>query len=276
MGKGAIGNLASAATVAASSFEMAVRDPRDLLDAIDKERYKEYLENWLDETVSITVSEPSPILHDPNSTNESDTHVASAAPSFSTTITGKVQRFEDNIDTDAIIPAQFMPGKDDQDLGTHAFQYVRPEFVRKAKEGSTIVVGGAGFGSGSSREEAPRALKGAGIKAVIAKSYAYIYSRNQPNMALLGITITDEEFYNLAQEDTEVTIDVKDRKVRCLGKEFPFGLSQMEENLIAAGGVTEMYQKYGAKLFRTAVSNDTGCSTEAESGRECGTAELAW
>ncbi|CAG8544302.1 4269_t:CDS:2 [Paraglomus occultum] len=276
MGKGAIGNLASAATVAASSFEMAVRDPRDLLDAIDKEKYKEYLENWLDETVSITVSEPNPILHDPNSTNESDTSVISPAPSFSTTITGKVQRFEDNIDTDAIIPAQFMPGKDDQDLGTHAFQYVRPEFTQKVKAGNTIVVGGSGFGSGSSREEAPRALKGAGVKAVIAKSYAYIYSRNQPNMALLGITVTDEEFYNLAQEDTEVTIDVKDRKVRCLGKEFPFGLSQMEENLIAAGGVTEMYQKYGAKLFRAAVSNGTGCSTEAESGHECGTAELAW
>jgi len=95
-------------------------------------------------------------------------------------------------------------------------------------------------------------------------------------MALLGIIITDEEFYNLAQEDEEVTIDVKDRKVRCLEKEFPFGLSQMEENLIAAGGVTEMYQKYGAKLFRAAVSNGTGCSTEAESGGECGTAELAW
>jgi len=142
-------------------------------------KYKEYLENWLDETVSITFSEANPVLHNPNSTNGSGTHAVSPAPSFSTTITGKVQKFEDNIDTDAIIPAQFMPGKDDQDLGTHAFQYVRPEFAQKVKEGNTIIVAGAGFGSGSSREEAPRALKGAGIKAVIAKSYAYIYSRNQ-------------------------------------------------------------------------------------------------
>jgi hypothetical protein len=95
-------------------------------------------------------------------------------------------------------------------------------------------------------------------------------------MALLGITVTDEEFYTLAVEGAEVTIDVKDRKVKCGEKEFPFGLSQMEENLIAAGGVTEMYQKYGASLFRAAVS-DSGCASEATAGgTECGTAELAW
>jgi homoaconitate hydratase len=159
---------------------MAVRDPRDLLDSIDKAKYQEYLENWLDETIPIIYSEPNPVLHDPsNPTQSSGTSTVSSPPSFSTTITGNVQRFEDNVDTDAIIPAQFMPGKDDVDLGTHAFQYVRPTFVDRAKEGYNIVVGGIGFGSGSSREEAPRALKGAGIKAVIAKSFAYIYSRNQ-------------------------------------------------------------------------------------------------
>ena len=74
-----------------------------------------------------------------------------------------------------------MPGTSDEDLGSHAFQYVKPDFVQKVKEGYNIVVGGSGFGSGSSREEAPRALKGAGVKVVIAKSYAYIYSRNQVN-----------------------------------------------------------------------------------------------
>ncbi|CAG8577318.1 8652_t:CDS:2 [Diversispora eburnea] len=283
MGKGAIGNLASAATVAASSFEMKVKDPRELLDLIDPEKYKEYLEQWLDQGSSFVISEPNPILADPNNPSSLGSDLPPPPPSFTGSITGKVQVFEDNVDTDAIIPAQFMPGTSDEDLGSHAFQYVRPDFNKKVKEGYNIVVGGSGFGSGSSREEAPRALKGAGVKAVIAKSYAYIYSRNQPNMALLGITVIDEEFYKLAQEGTEITIEVKERKVKCCGKEFEFELSEMEEKLIAAGGVTEMYQKYGAKLFRAAVaSSDMGgssCASEApRADKDCGTGtkELAW
>ncbi|GBB85974.1 hypothetical protein RclHR1_12400002 [Rhizophagus clarus] len=285
MGKGAIGNLASAATVAASSFEMEVRDPRDLIDAIDKEKYQECLEQWLDPEISITISEPNPILHDqPDTSSDSSSDLPSQPTSLSASIKGKVQRFGDNVDTDAIIPAQFMPGTSDEDLGSHAFQYVKPDFVQKVKEGYNVVVGGIGFGSGSSREEAPRALKGAGVKVVIAKSYAYIYSRNQPNMALLGITINDEEFYTLAQEGVEVEVEVKERKVICCGKEFKFELSLMEEKLIAAGGVTEMYQKYGARLFRAAVAPEGslggGCGSEVskEGGDGCGTdsRELAW
>ncbi|CAG8532888.1 4523_t:CDS:2 [Ambispora leptoticha] len=270
MGKGAIGNLASAATVAASSFEMQIRDPRELLDLVDRARYEEYLEQWLQKGEPITISEPNPLLLDPNSVQSKDTsakpQTKSFLPSF---IAGKVQRFEDNVDTDAIIPAQFMPGTSDEDLGTHAFQYVRPDFVSKVKEGFTIVVGGSGFGSGSSREEAPRALKGAGIQA--------------PNMALLGITVTDEEFYNLAQEGAEVSIDVKNRKVKVNDKEFEFYLSEMEEKLIAAGGVTEMYKNYGANLFRAAVGLEASavgsCATEASSEvKDCGSGgkELAW
>ncbi|KAF0442180.1 3-isopropylmalate dehydrogenase [Gigaspora margarita] len=280
MGKGAIGNLASAATVAASSFEMQIRDPKELLDCIDADKYYEYLEQWLDTGVSFTISEPNPILSDPDHLKAGDSDTLPPKSLADVIITGKVQRFEDNIDTDAIIPAQFMPGIDDEDLGSHAFQHVRPEFVKKVKEGFDIVVGGSGFGSGSSREEAPRALKGAGVKAVIAKSYAYIYSRNQPNMALLGVTISDDEFYTLAQEGAEVMINVKDRTVTCCGKTFKFGLSEMEEKIIASGGVTEMYKKYGDNLFRAAVGNETGssCSVEASKGEGCGTdtRELAW
>ncbi|CAG8468402.1 11885_t:CDS:1 [Funneliformis mosseae] len=102
-------------------------------------------------------------------------------------------------------------------------------------------------------------------------------------MALLGITVEDEEFYTLAQEGAEVEVVVKDRKVICCGKEFKFELSLMEEKLIAAGGVTEMYQKYGSKLFRAAVAPEGGlsgggCGSEASKGDGCGTdsRELAW
>jgi 3-isopropylmalate dehydratase small subunit len=258
MGKGSIGNLASAATVAASSFEMKIRDPRELLDGIDRQRYAEMLDQWLDKNQPIQVSEPNPLYIDSAPASQGNAS-SSESPSESFGIpimSGKVQRFEDNIDTDAIIPAQFMPGTSDEDLGTHAFQYYRPEFVEKAKSGFDIVVGGIGFGSGSSREEAPRALKGAGIKAVIAKSFAFIYSRNQPNMSLLGITLTDERFYELAEEGADVEIDVPNRVINCGGEQFPFQLSKMEERLMAGGGVSEMYAKYGSKLFRAAMSSD--------------------
>src|SRR2546430_262225 len=103
-------------------------------------------------------------------------------------------------------------------------------------------------------------------------------------MALLGITINEEEFYTLAQGGVEVEVNVKDRKVVCCNKEFKFELSLMEEKLIAAGGVTDMYQKYGAKLFRAAVSSEGGlgggCGSEAAKGGGDGcstdTRELAW
>ncbi|KAG0246286.1 Isocitrate/isopropylmalate dehydrogenase-domain-containing protein [Mortierella sp. GBAus27b] len=277
MGKGAIGNLASAATVAASSFDMKIRNPRDLMDAIDRTRYEEMLEMWIEKGKPVVYSEPAPIYYDEKTADKS---LPPPPPSFSATIKGKVQRFEDHIDTDAIIPAQFMPGTSDEDLGTHAFQFVKAEFRDLVKQGYDIVVGGVGFGSGSSREEAPRALRGAGVKAVIAKSYAFIYARNQPNMSLLGIILEDEAFYKDAQEGAEVSIDVKDRKIHCAGKSYSFGLSLMEERLLAGGGVTEMYKTYGKKLFRVATAPaGASCGTEASAGSKsnCGDdSELAW
>jgi homoaconitase/3-isopropylmalate dehydratase large subunit/3-isopropylmalate dehydratase small subunit len=266
MGKGSIGNLASAATVAASSFDMTVRDPRELLNDIDPERYEQMLEIWKEKGEPIIISEPNPTLVDSSSNGTAD---VASLPKFETVITGRVQRFGDHVDTDAIIPAEFMPGVSDEDLGTHAFQYFRPEFRERVKAGRTIVVGGIGFGSGSSREEAPRALRGAGVKCVIARSYAFIYGRNQPMMSLLGITINDDRFYELAQEDVEVRVDVKERVVECRGERFPFGLSLMEERLMAGGGVTEMYKRYGGKLFRVAMQ-DTGANPSGG----CGTAKV--
>ncbi|KAJ2366637.1 hypothetical protein H4S02_010435, partial [Coemansia sp. RSA 2611] len=293
MGPGSIANLASAATVAASSFNMKVTNPRELLDRIDHARYRKMLDIWMDKAGEISVSEPNPKLEDARDETIASRNTDGAASSSDATgqpedtsnlITGKVQRFDDNIDTDAIIPAQFMPGVSDEDLGTHAFQYFRPEFRDKVAQGYDIVVAGSGFGSGSSREEAPRALKGANVKAVIAKSYAFIYSRNQPNMALLGIVLKDDKFYELAQEGAEVSIDLPARKIYCSGHAFSFNLSTMEERLILGGGVTEMYKKYGNLLFRAAIAADPDAVLKSAGGScgkpttcgDAGTQELAW
>ncbi|RHZ89057.1 hypothetical protein Glove_19g326 [Diversispora epigaea] len=84
MGKGVIGNLASTATVAVSSFEMKIKDPRELLDLIDPEKYKEFLEQWVDQA-------------DPNNPSSLGSYLPPPPPSFTGSITGKVQVFEDNI-----------------------------------------------------------------------------------------------------------------------------------------------------------------------------------
>lgn len=272
MGKGSIGNLASAAAVAASSFDLKVTDPKDLLNSIEKEKLKQMLNFWGAKSEddsesllqnpakqSIIIEEPQPILKK----SKSPLEIPQAPPkSLVDVIKGKVQKFGDHVDTDAIIPAEFMPGKDDFDLGTHCFQYFRPEFRDKVKQGFNIVVAGAGFGSGSSREEAPRALKGCGVRAVIAKSYAYIYSRNQPNMALLGIVPDNfDQFYKLIHEGSYVEIDVAKRSILVSDSDgnaakFSFSLSRMEEVLISGGGVTELYNNYGESLFRLSMISE--------------------
>ncbi|KAJ1975640.1 hypothetical protein H4R34_004262 [Dimargaris verticillata] len=295
MGPGSIANLGSAATVAASSFDMELADPSELLNAVDQERFQKMLELWLEKPVDqVTVSEPNPapinadteeqIVSGPlaDVAAKASTETAST---FSTTFSGRVQRFGDHVDTDAIIPAQSISSTSEEELGNNCFLYVRPEFRQRVKDGATIVVGGEGFGSGSSREEAPRALIASGVKAVIAKSFAFIYARNQPNMSLLGITLTDPEFYELAQEGAEVSIDVKERKVHAGDKTFEFGLSLMEERLLAGGGVTSMYQKYGSNLFRAAISESpekfasAGCGTKRKASQSCDDANqeiLSW
>jgi 3-isopropylmalate dehydratase small subunit len=98
-------------------------------------------------------------------------------------IKGRVWRFSENVDTDQIIPAIYLVTGDRQELAKHAFENVRPDFAKEVSDGD-IIVAGPNFGSGSSREHAPRALLGAGIRCVIAPSFARIFYRNSINIGL--------------------------------------------------------------------------------------------
>lgn len=243
---------------------------------IDREKYREMLDQFLQPGQTYDAAIPKPLLIDP-STASSKEAAATEAPQI---LTGKCQVMEDNIDTDAIIPAVFMPGKNDEDLGTHCFEFVAPEFRQKVKDGQNIVVAGIGFGSGSSREEAVRALKGIGVQAVIAKSFAFIYARNQPNMGLLGIRMTNPRFHELATENADISIDVPGRTVTVANETFPFSLSEVEERLLLGGGVIELYKKHNKKLFRAVVGaplEDTGCGTATTSScGDDGSRDLDW
>ena len=86
---------------------------------------------------------------------------------------GRVFKFGSNVDTDVIIPARYLNVPDPSELAKHCMEDIDKEFVNKVKDGD-IMVGGANFGCGSSREHAPIAIKASGISCVIAKDFARI------------------------------------------------------------------------------------------------------
>lgn len=102
-------------------------------------------------------------------------------------IKGKVWKFRDCIDTDVIIAGRYLRTFNPEDLAEHVMEAEDPTFSQKVQKGD-IIVAGENFGCGSSREQAPVAIKTAGISVVIAKSFARIFYRNAINIGLPVIT----------------------------------------------------------------------------------------
>jgi len=107
-------------------------------------------------------------------------------------IKGIVHKLGDDINTDDIIAAKYLVSSDAHELGKHCLENIQPDFVSKVKPGD-IIVAGKNFGCGSSREHAPLALKGCGIAAVLAKSFAGIFFRNAINIGLPFLESVDLE-----------------------------------------------------------------------------------
>ena len=93
----------------------------------------------------------------------------------------KIYKYKDNVDTDVIIPARYLNSFDAKELASHAMVDIDPTFASTVEKGD-IIVAGQNFGCGSSREHAPLCLKTAGVKCVIAKSFARIFYRNAINI----------------------------------------------------------------------------------------------
>ena len=93
----------------------------------------------------------------------------------------KIYKYKDNVDTDVIIPARYLNSFDAKELASHAMVDIDPTFASTVEKGD-IIVAGQNFGCGSSREHAPLCLKTAGVKCVIAKSFARIFYRNSINI----------------------------------------------------------------------------------------------
>ena len=98
-------------------------------------------------------------------------------------IKGPAIKFGNNIDTDVILPGKYLILVDPCELAKHALESLDTDFVKKTQKG-VILVGGKNFGCGSSREQAPLALKYSGVKCVVAESFARIFFRNAINIGL--------------------------------------------------------------------------------------------
>ena len=132
---------------------------------------------------------------------------------------GFAHKYGNNVDTDVIIPARYLNTADHKELASHCMEDIDKEFVNKVKQGD-IMIGGANFGCGSSRENAPIAIKESGIACVIAKSFARIFYRNSINIGL-AILECPEASEGIADGD-EVKIDFDNGVITNVtsGKEF--------------------------------------------------------
>ena len=120
-------------------------------------------------------------------------------------ISGKAIKFGKDIDTDVILPGKYLVLVDPKELAKHAMEGIDPDLPKKAGKG-IIIVSGKNFGCGSSREQAPLALKYAGVKCVIAESFARIFFRNSINIGLPVIEC--EGISNLVNNDDDLTVDL--------------------------------------------------------------------
>ncbi len=152
---------------------------------------------------------------------------------------GKVWRFGNDIDTDAIIPARYLNTSDPAELARHVMEDADKGFSAKVQAGD-IIVAGKNFGCGSSREHAPIAIKAAGIQAVIAASFARIFYRNAFN---IGLPIFEsEEASKRIIEGATVEIDADRGVIKnpAAGEQYTANpIPPFMQELIGAGGLIE-------------------------------------
>lgn len=150
---------------------------------------------------------------------------------------GIVHRYQDNVDTDVIIPARYLNTQDAKELAAHCMEDIDAEFAGRVNEGD-IMAAGLNFGCGSSREHAPLAIKTAGISCVIAKTFARIFYRNSIN---IGLPILECEAASEAIEaGDEVEVDFNTGVITNITKGETYQAEPFPEfiqDIIAAGGL---------------------------------------
>ena len=152
-------------------------------------------------------------------------------------VNGKAHKYGDNVDTDVIIPARYLNTADHKELAAHCMEDIDVEFTKKVKPGD-IMVGGANFGCGSSREHAPIAIKQSGISCVIAETFARIFYRNSIN---IGLAILEcHEASKSIEAGDEVAVDFDTGVITNVTKNETYQAEPFPDfikEIIAAGGL---------------------------------------
>ncbi len=157
-------------------------------------------------------------------------------------------KVQDNINTDYVISGRYkFKIQDPKELAKHIFEDIDPDFAARVKPGD-ILVAGENFGCGSSREQAPQALKSAGFTAVAAKDFARIFYRNAFNIGLLLIECNTD----FIDDGDELELDVDGGKIKNKSKGLLLDIKPIPpvmKKLLEDGGVIEHFRKHGGFKF---------------------------
>lgn len=156
---------------------------------------------------------------------------------------GKTHVYGDDIDTDRIIPGKYTKTLDMSELAAHVLEDLDPNF-RKIVQAGDILVAGKNFGTGSSREQAPVALKSAGVSVVIARSFARIFYRNAINIGLPVVEVKQHAI----RAGHELEVDLVGGVVHNLTTGEAYQATRMPDvmiDILNAGGLVNYLKAHG-------------------------------
>lgn len=159
------------------------------------------------------------------------------------TYVGRAHVYGDNIDTDRIIPGKYTKTLDLSDLAAHVLEDVDPEFSQRVRPGD-ILVAGDNFGAGSSREQAPLAIKSAGVSVVVANYFARIFYRNAINIGLPVVEVGQHQI----KDGHEVEVDLDRGLVvdRTSGERYQATkMPEVMVRILNAGGLVNYLRQHG-------------------------------
>ena len=162
---------------------------------------------------------------------------------MNTLFVGNCWKYDDNVDTDVIIPARYLNTSDAKELASHCLEDIDTSFAKNVKHGD-IIIAGENFGCGSSREHAPIAIKASGVSVVIAKSFARIFFRNAINIGLP--ILENKEVANDAQKGDEISVDLNNGTIKNITKNKEYVCEKYPkeiQDLIAQGGLINYTKK---------------------------------
>lgn len=163
-----------------------------------------------------------------------------------TTLIGRAHVYGDNIDTDRIIPGKYTKTLEVSDLARHVLEDLDPEFSDRVRPGD-ILVAGDNFGAGSSREQAPVAIKAAGVSAVVANYFARIFYRNAIN---IGLPVLEVGAHKI-QTGHEIEIDLAKGLVIDRTTQDVYQATQMPQvmvRILSAGGLVNYLRQHGGYI----------------------------